>query len=76
MQSMKGVFIFFYTVLFVAACSSPVFADVTVERFVKFGGFSGVGASEFHEKDFIKGLKKNTESKKRFTGRFLGRMMG
>lgn len=76
MQSMKGIFIFFHTVLFAAVCSSPVFADVTVERYTKFGGFSGVGASEFYEKDFIKGLKKNTESKKKFTGKFLGKMVG
>ena len=76
MQFMKGIFIFFHTVLFSAACSSLVFADVTVERYIKFGGFSGVGVLEFHEKDFIQGLKKKTESEKKFTGKFLGKMMG
>ena len=54
-------------------------ADVTVERYIKSGGFGGVGASEGTSTDKISGLKKRSESSMKMTGKlggFLGKFAG
>jgi hypothetical protein len=76
MKYMRGVYKFCIPVLLVIVYSSPVMADVTVESYTKFGGFGGMGATESQEKVSIKGLKKNVESKGKFTGKLLGMMGG
>ena len=56
--------------------STPLFADIIVERFTKSGGFSGMGASEGQSRESIKGLKKREDSTMKFTGKILGRLAG
>lgn len=50
-------------------------ADVTVERFIKSGGFGGVGASEGTSTDRISGLKKRSASTMQMTGK-IGGLLG
>lgn len=62
-----------------AAAPATVGADVTVERYIKSGGFGGVGASEGTSTDKISGLKKRSESSMKMTGKlggFLGKFAG
>ena len=76
MQFTRRVFIFSVTVLFVAAFWSPLFADVTVERYIKSGGLMGMGASESNQKESIQGEKKHVDSKMKFKGKFLSKLTG
>ena len=55
-----------------AICPGILRADVTVEHYIKSGGVGGVGAHEATNVDYIKGLKKCTNSKFKFTGKVLG----
>jgi len=64
---------------FLALVPAAVQADVTVERFIKSGGFGGVGASEGTSTDKISGLKKRSGSSTKMTGKiggFLGKFAG
>jgi hypothetical protein len=49
--------------------------DVTVERYIKSGGFGGVGASEGTSTDRISGLKKRSVSAMKMTGK-IGGLLG
>lgn len=60
----------------IAGYGNPLYADVMVERLTKSGGFKGMGASEFYEKESIQGIKKHVESKVNFTGKFLSKFAG
>jgi hypothetical protein len=60
------------TSLLLALTPAAVQADVTVERFIKSGGFGGVGASEGASTDKISGLKKRSESSVKMTGKIGG----
>jgi len=65
--------------LFLALLPVTVHADVTVERYIKSGGFGGVGASEGTSTDKISGFKKRSESSMKMTGKlggFLGKFAG
>ena len=51
-------------------------ADVTVERFTKFGGYYGQGAFEANEKVSYRGLNQRTDRTRKFTGSFLSKVTG
>lgn len=72
----KITFVVFLAVFVSFGSLSPVYADVTVERFFKSGGIGGVGASESQQKEYIKGIKKREDSTMKFTGAVLGRLAG
>ena len=54
--------------------SVSVFADASVERIFRFGGFFGQGAFERTEKDSFNGLNKKSDYQKKFTGAILGKI--
>ncbi len=76
MQFDKIAFVVFLVFFLSVGSLSPVYADVTVERVFKSGGFGGVGASESQQKEYIKGIKKREDSTMKFTGAILGRLAG
>jgi len=76
MQITRKVLIFSVTVLFVISFWSQLYADITVERYIKSGGLMGMGASTSNQKESIQGAKKHVDSKMKFTGKFLSKMSG
>lgn len=72
----KIALVVFLAVFVSVGSLSPVYADVTVERFFKSGGIGGVGASESKQKEYIRGIKKREDSTMKFTGAVLGRLAG
>lgn len=53
----------------------PAKADVTVERYMRTGGFAGLGAGESTSVEKLSGLKKRETSNMKMTG-FIGKMAG
>ena len=51
-------------------------ADVTVEKFTKFGGYYGQGAFEANEEVSYQGLNQRTDRTRKFTGSFLSKVTG
>ena len=75
-QPVKVLIVIFITTLGLTSFLPFASADVVVERFIKSGGFGGMGASEMHTTESIKGVKKNEKSSMKFTGKFLGKLAG
>ena len=62
--------------IFLFAGASTVRADVSVERYIKSGGFGGMGAFEGTTTEHIQGVKKSESSATKFTGSVLSRLAG
>ncbi len=78
MKNLFGKTLFMGVLFFlVISIPAPVRADVTVKRYVEFGGVGGgMMASKSTDVDYIKGLKKCTRSHFEFTGKVLGFLSG
>lgn len=61
----------------VCACliGGSAYADVTIERTVKFGGFAGMGAFDSKEIEYFSDDKQRVETTRKFTGAILGALM-
>lgn len=70
MRKITGLF----SLLILLAGVGPAWADVTVERFTKSGGISGMGAFEGTTQERLQGLKKSEETATRFTGAIMSRL--
>jgi len=65
----------FLPLLSLCLVGGSAYADVTIERTVKFGGFAGIGAFDSHEVEYFSGDKQRIETTRKFTGAILGSLM-
>lgn len=63
-----------FSFLILLAGVGSAWADVTVERFIKSGGISGMGAFEGTTQERLQGLKKSEETATKFTGAIMSRL--
>jgi len=63
-----------FSLLILLTGIGSAWADVTVERFTKSGGISGMGAFEGTTQERLQGLKKSEETATRFTGAIMSRL--
>ncbi len=63
-----------FGLLILLAGVGSAWADVTVERFTKSGGISGMGAFEGTTQERLQGLKKSEETATKFTGAIMSRL--
>ncbi|HEY4717310.1 MAG TPA: hypothetical protein VII00_09425 [bacterium] len=80
MKSSKNLFAIGISLFIVISlCPALLYADTTVERFTKSGGFAGIGASESNSATKISGLKKRDITKTKLIGslgKFVTKMAG
>ena len=63
-----------FSLLILLTGIGSAWADVTVERFTKSGGISGMGAFEGTTQERLQGLKKSEETATKFTGAIMSRL--